>query len=73
MSELGSLYQNELVKVFNLMSEEEFKTMKCTFFVGYNPETRKAQTENISLSQFKEIDCDANSYLFKLAAKHAIE
>jgi hypothetical protein len=55
------------------MSEDEFTKMKCTFYCKFNPETKDSQTENIDPSKFKEIDCHDNSYLFKLAAKDAIE
>ena len=71
--ELGSLYQNELVRVFALMPEEKFEKMKCTFYVKFNPETKDSQTEDIDPSKFKEIECHDHTYLFKLAAKDAIE
>lgn len=71
--ELGSLYQNELVRVYSLMSEPEFKKLNCTFSVKYDPETKKGHSEKIKLDKFKEIQCSDKSYLFKLAAKDSIE
>ena len=47
--DLGSLYQNELVRVYALMSEEEFKKVNCTFSVKFDPETKKGHSEKIAL------------------------
>ena len=50
---LGSLYQNEIVRVYALMTEEEFEKINCTFSVKFDPETRKSHSEQISLDKFK--------------------
>ena len=47
--------------------------MNCVFNVKYDPDTKEPYTEKINLSQFKEIKCSDNTYLFKLAAKDSIE
>ena len=71
--DLGSLYQNELVRVYALMTEDEFKKVDCTFSVKFDPETKKGHCEKISLEKFKELKSEDKSYLFKLAAKDSID
>ena len=55
------------------MTEEEFKQVKCTFSVKFDPETKKSHSDKISLDKFKELESQDKLYLFKLAAKDSID
>lgn len=86
--ELNSLFRNELVRCFSIMTEEEFAKLQCSFKVGFDPATKKSSELKINRDQFKELkalesentsaDSDENkalknTSLFKLAAKTSID
>ena len=71
--DLGSLYQNELVRIYSLMTVDEFKKIKCTFSVKFDPEIKKGYTEKIPLNSFQELVSSDKLNLFKLAAKDSID
>lgn len=71
--DLGCLYQNEIVRIYSIMTDEEFEKMKCTFKCEYDPRTMEPFEQQIDNSQFIETENDGHSYLFKLAAKQGLE
>jgi hypothetical protein len=68
MRQLGTLYQNEIVRIFAIMTEEEFAKMNCVFDCKHNPVTKEPMTQKIDLSKFNEANFEDHSFLFKLAA-----
>lgn len=69
LRKLGTLYQNEIVRVFAMMTEEEFEKMNCVFKCEEDPITKAPSSHKIEKAKFTEIDLDDHSFLFKLAAK----
>jgi len=69
MRDLGTLYQSEIVRIFALMTESEFEKMDCVFSCKHDPSTKKPFSYAIDNSEFKEINLDNHSFLFKLCAK----
>jgi hypothetical protein len=44
MRQLGTLYSTEIVRIFSLMTEEEFDKMNCVFHSKFNPVTKEPST-----------------------------
>lgn len=55
------------------MTEEEFEKIDCEFKCGFNPATKEPSNKKIRKDEFQEIDLEEHSFLFKLAAKQAID
>lgn len=70
--DLGSLYENEVVRVFSIMTEEEFAKMNCMFSCEYDPRTMEPFEQSIDKGLFKETESQDKNFLFKLAANNFI-
>ena len=69
---LGALYQNELTRVYALMTEQEFAKLNCTFKSSFNPITQKPDSFKVPAENFIEL-FNQSPVLFKLAAKDSID
>lgn len=50
--DLGTLYQSEVVRIFAIMTEQEFERMHCEFKCGLNPTTNKPFSKKIRKDEF---------------------
>jgi hypothetical protein len=55
LRKLGNLYQTEIVRIFSLMSEEEFDRMNCLFDCKLDQYTDEPFSKKIEKTQFTEV------------------
>ena len=44
---LGSIFRNKIVRHFTIMSDKEFKALKVSLIVNFDPATKKSQSMKI--------------------------
>ena len=50
--ELGSLWRNEIVKQYKILSEDEFEKLECTFKCKFDPKTKGPWEQKYDKSHF---------------------
>lgn len=75
LQDLQSLFRNDLVQCFTVMSQEQFDKLKCKFKCKYDPKTKKQIKTTFTKSDFSELKNGdpQDETLFKLAAKFEID